>query len=162
MCCGFSPAGPSSNHQVPALPMPIPCSKPSITVCRVKAQSFQLVPSLASTAHSYSIHARYTNNSASQASPFPSFHSQPPFTVPTASGACLPTCPTLQSSLTCDLRHWPHTAFPAGTQPPGLCSRPPGLRPPAPARSPHPGANRGHFSCYFCCHNITLSPISTL
>lgn len=69
--------------------------------------------------------------------------------------AC-PTLPTLQGSLTCYPQHWPHTAFPAGTQPPRQYSRPPGLRPPAPARSPHPGANQGCFSHCLYCHYITV------
>ncbi|VCX43255.1 unnamed protein product, partial [Gulo gulo] len=54
-----------------------------------------------------------------------------------------------------------YSADTPGTQPPGLCSRPPGPRPPAPARSPHPGANRSHLSCCRHCHHTTLSPIPT-
>ena len=69
--------------------------------------------------------------------------------------AC-PTLPTLQGSLTCCPQPWPHTAFPSGTQPPGLCSHPPGLRPPTLARSPHPGANQGCFSCCLYCHRASV------
>lgn len=72
----------------------------------------------------------------------------------------LPFCPPHPAhppgSLTCYPQHWPHTAFLAGSQPPGLCSHPPGLRPPALAQSPHPGANQGYFSCCLYCQHTTV------
>lgn len=161
---GLPPAGLSSNHQGPALPMLILCSKPIMTAWGLQGRGSALwlafeVPALPGICcpPSHLTHARYTTPLVSPTQFHPST-SSPTFTVSTASGACLfaPLLPTLQGSLTCYPRHWPRTAFPAGTQPPGLCSRPPGLRPPAPARSPHPGVNQGHFSCCLYCHLTTV------
>lgn len=162
---GLPPVDPSSSHQGPGPPMPVLAqSPPRLPMpCRVTAQPLGLAlrcpPSLTSAVHS---HLTCQVLEQLSQSPFPSLHFHPPFAVPTASGAHLPALAHLPPALTCYPQRWPHTAFPAGTQPPGPCSRPPGLRPPAPARSPHPGAKRATLAAACTAHHTTLSPVPTL